>query len=228
MLKLIIKDFSIQKKTIKRYLISALFLSVFFWFTDMRQMAFSMAMFPLIYGFMNGALYEDEKSNTLRLLASLPIKKEIIVYARYTSVALVTVGSAIIFMILNCFVLVKLLPPGDNSLDGSIFVIITVLLVFMVLVSFYLPMAFKMGYIKAAGINRFVMLGLFGAFTALISVLGGLKKDGTVPDEMTKVLELLEKSGPVAVIGIFGLIVLLAYLASMKLSVKFFKSRNLF
>lgn len=227
-LKLVIKDFSIQRKTIIRYITSALLLSVCFWATNMKQMSFSIAMFPLIYGFMNGALYEDEKNNTLRLIAALPIKKEMVVYARYISVALVTIGTGIIFMLLNYFVLSNFMANGDNSVKSSNLVIALVLLVFMVLVSFYLPMAFKMGYIKAAGVNRFVILGLFGAFAGAAAVIGSLGEEGKTPQFLARIVGVLKNTSSTAITIIFVLGVLLIYIVSMKLSVKFFKARNIF
>ncbi len=226
-LKLILKDFAVQKNTLKRYLASSVILAALFWILNMKEFALGMAMFPVIYGFLNGALYADEKNNAIRALVCLPVRKEQIVYARYISVFIITVIVTAVFFIYGVAVMGDMPAGVGGSLNGGIFVIL-MSSVFLIMISIYLPLAFKLGYIKAAGINRFVMIAFFGAVSALGILIGNVYETGKLPLAVTDAVSRLSQlSAPLLLLLLFCANMLI-YFVSLKLSVKFFKSRDLF
>ncbi|RCX19318.1 ABC-2 family transporter [Anaerobacterium chartisolvens] len=226
-LKLVLKDFAVQRNILKRYLASSVILAVLFWILGMKEFALGMAMFPVIYGFLNGALYADEKNNTLRTLVCLPVRKEQIVYARYISVFIMTAIVTAIFFIYGMVAMGEIPAGGGASLNGGIFVIL-MSSVFMIMISIYLPLAFKLGYIKAAGINRFVMIAFFGAVSAFGVLIGNIYETGKLPLAVTDAVNRLSQlSAPLLLLLLFCASMLI-YFVSMKLSVRFFKARDLF
>lgn len=160
-IKFAVKDFTIQIKSILKYIIVGLIMITVFSLVNLidRNMVFSMIFFVIVYSFVNKALYEDEKNNTLRLIASLPVKREVVVYSRYLSVGFILLSTALLFLALGNAI------SGGNmanaSSEASNLISIVTLLVFVIMLSIYLPLAFKLGYIKAVGINTFLFIGIF-------------------------------------------------------------------
>lgn len=226
MTRLMLKDFSVQKKGFLNYCFIAVFLGAFFAVAGMGQMVYAVVAFPIIYGFINRAFYEDEKNNTLRLLASLPVKRESLVYSRYASVAVMAVVVSVFTMVLaNVLQLLELFPDGGPA--GQVLYVSLILFVLVVIVSCYLPLLFKLGYIRAATINRFVLIGVFGGIGLLGTVLS--KKAGGPPPEIIQTLDAwIEKAGTAGVLAVVGILSTLLYLISMQFSVAFFRKRNLY
>lgn len=223
-LKLAVKDFTIQKRTMISYVIIGLIMSAAFLLlniTDM-QMLFTIIIYVIIYGFVNGALYADEKNNTLRLLVSLPVKKEIIVYARYLSVGVVTILTVGLFMGLT-----GVISGWDESAAGYAVMTMT-MFVFIIMLSVYIPMAYKLGYIKAASINKFVFVGMFAFFGAGAAVLGGLLKDSAKPEFLNGLDSFFSSLNAGAVLSLIAIIVLLIFILSLRVSIAFFRKGNLF
>lgn len=121
MIGLIIKDFSIQRKSLIRYLIATLLFLLIFAFALEQQILFALAMFPIVYGFLDRSLYEDEKNNTLRLLISLPIKKELIVYSKYISTAIMLTVTTIAFSVVSKIFIVNKIWKTNNTLSSTAF-----------------------------------------------------------------------------------------------------------
>ena len=167
-----------------------------------------MAALLTLYRFINSTMYEDEKNNTLRLLDSLPVRRETVVRARYLSTGILAAALAVILVAAAAFT-------------------ICTFLVYIILMSVYMPIGFKLGYIKAVNVNRFVIIGifiLFGAVSMLVSNLAGWQ-DHT---QAEKVLVLLAETDPALITAVFAVITLLLYIVSMKVSVVFYKKRELF
>jgi len=225
MLKLILKDFAVQKNSIKTYVFIALFLGLFFSLNEQQQMAIPMISMPIIYGFINRALYEDERNNTLRLLVSLPIRKEILVYARYITAAIVTVGTFAFFMLVNYLFVLSGVWEEGTGIDAA--AALAVVLVFIILLSIYLPLAYKHGYIKAANINRFIFIGIFGLST--VAALAFKKvSENTPPPFISRIEGILSSTSPYTIMILAIAFTIAVYFISMELSIKFFKKRNLF
>lgn len=226
MLKLVLKDFQIQKKSFLNYAFVATVLSFFFAVTGMAQMTFSMITFPIVYGFVNRALYEDEKNNTLRLLVSLPIRKETMVRARYASVAAIVLIMFLVCSVINVLMSAFEVSPLNELSMGFSLIAVSILSV-VILISVYLPLAFKLGYIKAVNINRFLFVGIFAAFTAVGVVLQRIPQ-GQPPEFIIRLIDILKSIGVIEMLLIFTAIAVCIFLISMQLSTNLFKKRELF
>jgi ABC-type transport system involved in multi-copper enzyme maturation permease subunit len=227
LVKFIAKDFIIQKKSLKTYIILGAAMALMFSFTsrDNHSMVVAVVAFPVIYGFLNKALYEDEKNNTLRFLAALPMKREIIVYGRYISVVLMSIIVALVLYVLNYILVMAGIWKSAAGADGLI--ILATIFVFMIMVSVYLPLAFKLGYIKAAGINRFIFIGLI-ALCGAVGVAAGSLLKGEPPEFIGRLDEFLSSISVGTAVLLSGIAVLAIYLLSMRISVYVFKKRDLF
>jgi len=225
MLKLILKDFAVQKNSFKTYVFIALFLGIFFSLNGQQQMAIPMISMPIIFGFINRALYEDERNNTLRLLVSLPIRKEILVYARYITAAIVSIGTFVFFMLVNYLFVLSGVWEEETGIDAA--AALAIVLVFIILLSIYLPLAYKLGYIKAANINRFIFIGIFGLSTVAALALKKISENSP-PPFISRIEGILSSASPYTIMILAIAFTIAVYFISMELSIKFFKKRNLF
>lgn len=233
---LVLKDFQVQLKSMINYVVVGfIFMLVFTLMGRGLQTAFPMSAFIIIYGFINKSLYEDEKNNTLRLLVSMPVKRDSIVIARYLSTMVVIAVIGAVMGFLNAL-LAGMLPAADvqagTEVSGAIvnaLIVICTGLVFMILMSVYLPLAFKLGYIKAVNINRFIFLAifvLFGAVPAIFQMTG----DGSQESFpwILQVKSFVESIDPVWLLALFILFSVCIYVFSMYMSIKLFRKRQLF
>ncbi|HHW48708.1 MAG TPA: ATP-binding cassette domain-containing protein [Clostridiaceae bacterium] len=106
----------------------------------------------------------------------------------------------------------------------SFFIII---LFFIILVSIYLPLAYKLGYIKANSINRFFLIGIFAVSTAAGLVLENIS-GSSPPAFISRISEFLSSVNPYTMLILAIAFTVAIYFISMELSIKFFKKRNLF
>lgn len=221
-IRLAVKDFQIQASSVKNYIITLLvFLAVFFLISPMQyQAAFSMASLITLYRFINSTLYEDEKNNTLRLIDSLPVGRETVVKARYLSTGILAI---VLMIIIGAAAVI-----ADMTYAGaSAALTICTFLVYIIAMSVYMPMGFKLGYLKAVNINRFVFIGIFilsGSISMLIGSLG--TRQGVSLTEST--IALLDNTSPALITAVFAAVTFLVYIVSMKVSVVFYKKRELF
>jgi ABC-2 type transport system permease protein len=224
-IRLVLKDFQIQKGSALKYLLTGLVFVVVFYLMGgiENQMLFAVVSFILIYRFINTAMYEDEKNNSLRLLVSLPIRRDVIVIARYLSTAILTI---VLGVIMWAVLALTGMLSGDESL-ATVLVITSISLVYIIMISIYLPLGFRLGYLKAVNINRFLFLAIivvFGAIPMLISKLGG----GQTPESALRLGEMLEAADPVLAVTGFAIFTILVYIVSMRISIVLFRKRLLF
>ncbi len=223
MIGLIIKDFSIQRKSLFRYLIATLLFLFIFAFVLEQQILFVLAMFPIIYGFLDRSLYEDETNNTLRLLVSLPIKKEIIVYSKYVSTAIMLTVTTIVCSVVSKIFVVNNIWKTNNTLSSTAF--LSMVMIFVILISSYLPVVYKIGYIRAAGIYRFVLMGIFALAISFSVLAKDFLATWQLIDDISNFVSAL---GPLYLNAILLIIVFIIYYISIKISKLFFSHRNLF
>ena len=229
-IRIAIKDFQIQVKSILSYLIIGFVMIIVFSLINLlqKQTVFAMLAFAMLYGFVNKALYEDERNNTLRLLAAMPVKRDVIVYARYLS--------TVAFMLVLCMVIILITRFADLTVHSTAeplvaIIIACIFMVFVVMLSVYLPLAFKFGYIKAAGINRFVLLGMFavvGGGTAAFAAVFNNKEPSDFPQKLKALDATLTSMDPAVLFAIIAVLVLIVYFGSLCLSIRFFRKRVLF
>lgn len=223
-MKLVLKDFQIQKSAVPKYVITGLaFVLIFYMIGGMQnQMIFSVISFILIYRFINTALYEDEKNNSLRLLASLPVRRDIIVIARYVSTGIFSIALAAIMSIV-----MALTGMLSGEYLAASFVVFSSFLFFMIMISVYMPLGFKLGYFKAVNVNRFLFFAIFVLFAAIPLLLGRLG-GGEPPEFAVRFGAMLEAMEPSLVMAGFAIFALLVYIVSMRISIGFFRKRMLF
>lgn len=220
-MRIVVKDFQIQAKSIRNYVIAILFFVLIFTAMGLGQ---NLMLLPLValfvmYRFINYSMYEDEKNNTLRLLAALPVRRDAIVFARYLSCGIFAVALCIMLGVISALV-----SPYEA---GSTAAVLCVFFVYMIMMSVYMPIGFRLGYIKAVSINRFIFLGVFILLGA-IPVLLGSKNGMQGGNALEGFIELLAGSDGLLIVAGFALVTLLLYIISMKISVVFFRKRTLF
>ncbi|WP_438447515.1 ABC-2 transporter permease [Gorillibacterium sp. sgz5001074] len=235
MLPLIWKDFLLQKRTAYLYVgIGALF---FFYLDAMDQRNMMAAMIPafmIVYSFMNRSMAEDDRNHSLRLLVSMPLPRATLVRAKYASIGIVALLSLAVFLTAGVLAgAYSFRDPEERVLNLLILAVFT--LVCTVLVSVFLPLSFKLGAVRAQTINRFVFIGMFmlgATFGTIITKLGNrLIPEGEPPAWIADLERLGDTfSGWSPYIGILALflLALLIYAASMQLSIRYFRRRELF
>lgn len=227
MLALIAKDFAVQKRSLLLFLMIGLV--IFFGFASMEDAGKFTMVFPVFvigYSFVNRSLYEDERNHSLRLILAFPLARRQIVRAKYASVALVFLPLAVFFWLIGD--LIGLNHTADEPALSFLF-ICGIVFSYFFLVSFYLPIAFKLGMIRAQTLQRFIFLGLiaFGFSSGLVLNRLG-RGSGGPPPWLNDLLEQVSKLNPsVCGLGLLALAAIL-YLVSMRLSVRFFERREFF
>lgn len=224
MLNLVMKDFFIQKNNFKNYVLIGLFFGFIFTLNGMGCMTLAVATFPIIFGFISRAAYEDEANHAIRWIATLPIKKANVVKARYLSVAIACILTILVFELIYNILLFQSFITIEGSTE-SVLPFFIVILIFMVSISFYMPMIYELGYIKAANIYRFVMFG----FIAVGVVIGKFASSfGPPPVVILNLINWIGQMGELQLsIGILGVSIVIYY-TSMIVSISIHKRKNYF
>ena len=224
MLKLTMKDFVLQKKTVFYLGVFVLVFSIFISsqknFTN-KEIIIAQIVLALVYNFFNRAVYSDERNNSLRLLTSLPVQRRTIVYSKYLSVLIFTIAASVLyFCIVFCINYYTRGALGRSAAFTFLFFIVAV-----VIFSLYLPLAYKFGYAKSMWASMaIVMVGMFGV--AGSSIVGMFMK-GTAGMEPQTMDMLMLLSNPVE-ITILIAAVAAVYLVSAKVAAGLFDKRSLF
>lgn len=222
MYKLILKDFMIQKNNIKNYVITALFFSFIFTLSGMGQTTFAVATFLIIFNFSSRAFYEDENNHAMRWIATLPIKKSIVVTARYLSVIIAGIITILVFELIYDILAIQNGFVIETSTDNAV-AFSVVLLTYITLISLYMPMIYKIGYIKAANTYRFMLFG----FMAIVTFLS-IKVSGEPPAIVGNIIQWMsEMSEMTLIIGLITTSVLI-YMISLGVSIRIYSKKNYF
>ena len=156
MYHLIKKDFLIQKKSLKLSLLLMLFFSVTF--STLGSNGLTVSILAISYMLVLGASALEDNNNSDMMLASLPIKKHIIVLSKYISVyvfaAYALLINCIIHLTVDLFQISNFsFPITGNGIFGAV---IAVTLLF----SISLPLLFKFGYLKSKMANYVILFVL--------------------------------------------------------------------
>jgi hypothetical protein len=118
---------------------------------------------------------------------------------------------------------------SSDSLEQTMMLAIVILtfMVFVLIMCVYLPLAFKLGYIRAATINRFLFLGIFAIFGAGPIVFSKAAK-GKVKLSAQQLDGFISSLDPVLTLIVLVGFILLVYIVSMELSLRFYKKRMLY
>lgn len=158
MATLILKDILIQKKTV----ILVLFYSILaiFAFQNLTGGPFVITGVAANYIlFLTAAAYEDKNKSEL-MLNSLPVPRKNIVLAKYLSVFVYTAISIVAYFIVSNIFRIFNLPLNIQPITFP--GIITIFLLAGCMISIYLPLFFKFGYIQARILN--ILIFMFFSF----------------------------------------------------------------
>lgn len=100
-------------------------------------------------------------------------------------------------------------------------------LIFVILISTYLPFVYKLGYIRASGIYRLIFMVIF-ALAISFSVIARKMFDSWNSPFIMSAIKFLMSLNPALVDAIIYIFIILIYLLSMKLSAILFDKRDMF
>lgn len=212
MLRLVIKDILIQKKTFIGALIYLVF--VIFVFQSLEGNVYTAAIVAFTYLMVMGAFAYDDKSKSDIMLNSLPVKRKNIVMAKYMSLfAYVTIGT-VAFIAVNSLISVsnvnvKTYPVDLESVVGAVFAI-------SLLNSISFPMMFKFGYTKSRIYNMILFLSIFFGAPYIVNFFS--KPESTFA---VKVINFLKNLSDIAIasglLAVSCIIIFISYLISVKM-----------
>jgi ABC-type transport system involved in multi-copper enzyme maturation permease subunit len=157
MIKLVWKDLLI----LKRYLWLAPLYGIlaFFVFKTMPGGALSAATLGATYMLMVQASIQDDKNKSEIMLNSLPLRRQDIVFAKYLSVFLYAVLVILSFLLTQGVVTIIGIPISISQI--SLVKISEALVTMVVLISIYLPIYFKFGYLRSRMVGTILFFACF-------------------------------------------------------------------
>ncbi len=167
MFNLIAKDILVQKKQLP--LSFAYILLIVFAFQSVGKAMFAVSIVAFTYMMiMTSCAYEDKNKADI-LLNSLPLKRSSIVLAKYLSVLVFFLMGTVAYAILTLVISISGIPikPNPLSLESFVGGFAGVSL----LSGLFLPVFFKLGYIKSKIYNFILFFVFFFGVSALSEVL---------------------------------------------------------
>jgi ABC-2 type transport system permease protein len=134
----------------------------------MEQAALVAVMIASVYMMLLTAFAYDDKYKIDGMLASLPIKREMLVMVRYLEVPILSIVAVLLYMLATALMApwmpglfpTQLLLPAAGFLAASI------------MSGLYMPIIYRFGYVKARIFNMVIFM-LFFAVIPLAGFLGG-------------------------------------------------------
>lgn len=216
---------------LKRYLLFASLYGVFalFAFGSMKGAALSSGTIGASYMLLIQACAKDDKNKSEVMLNSLPLRRRDIVLAKYLSVFLYAALAILSFLLAQGVVSVTGIPISISqiSLEG----IVGALVNMIVLISFYYPIYFKLGYLRS---NMVGMILFFACFFLPISLaqivhgLGGVGNPALRNTEtiMQRVVGWLQTQAGWQISSYLLALGLILMAASVRLSLRFYSRRE--
>lgn len=232
MLPLILKDFTVIKSSYKSILLLSLIPAVVFFIQGMPHMAIIMLPLPFLYLPISYMFNADEKNNTHRLLVTFPIRKEYIVYSRYASVGLLFILIVFIQLLLSALFTKfapHIAPAGSPvySFSALFSLINNTLIPIAIFISIYLPIVFRFGYMKAASAIKFIFIGYFALYSALMTYISKAKPDTSI-QIIKKAMVFVQNASPIIILILALALSIIICGISMLISKKLFNKRSLF
>ena len=214
---LIIKDLS----NIKSYKMTILFLLIIFSMTSFMNdtiTTFMPVFITLCFGMMATSSFNyDNLANSDRYILSFPLNKKDIVKAKYIYIILFTLIGAIIGITLSIILQMIKTKEGVN-MENIISTSIGALFGMMILQMFQIPIIYKFGAEKGRLIQ---MIGI-----VIIMIIGSSITVFFIkvsPFSLDEFLIMLEQYG----LAIIGVVVVLLYLLSYKISLKIYNEKEI-
>ncbi|RAL26107.1 ABC-2 transporter permease [Thermoflavimicrobium daqui] len=208
MLNLLIKDISIQLKTILFFLCFTIGSFIFLEVNVYMIIPILSAILLTV-----GSVGIEEKNNSEKLVLSLPLKRSTIVLSKYMSV-MIYFGGGMLLAVLFGSLLVKIGIARVLKYVSFDDVILS-LMITILYASLYLPIIFKLGY-KQSRLYVFMMVMLPSMATLIIS---------DYPDLTKKLVWLSYVPHKMLMFGVF-LFLFMIYGISMFFSVRFYEKRD--
>lgn len=218
MFNLILKDILIQKRILLFGIIYILIL--IFSFQEIGSPMFLTSVIGLSYMMVQSACAYDEKNKSDILLNSLPISRNTIVIARYVSVFVFSAISIVVYALIS--VIINMLQLTVKAYPVTLEGIIGILFAIAFVCGIYLPIYFKVGYIKSKIIN-FVMI--FGFITVFGAVLPGLleNKDQVF---VQKIIQFFDSRSDIQIAAVILALTILLHFISYMISLNFYRKRE--
>lgn len=217
MYSLLIKDILVQKK---QFFLS-LFLVVLYTLLFSNMGGAILSVFALPYLLVITTVAYDDKDKAEVVLNSLPIDRSLIVMERYISVFLFAAIGIIEYTFVEVIADFLKIPIAMDPL--TIKSIGGILLGITIYYGIYLPLLFKLGYMKTKWINFVMFFVLFFGITSLINIFIKYKADVKYID---KIIMFLNNGPHLEVFGILIVISFIIYMCSYLLSVRFYRNRG--
>jgi len=217
---LLLKDILLQKKSFLFALGYSIFVLIAFQNEAFAETSYIMGAMATAYMLVVGACAYEEKNNSEVILNSLPLKRAVIVRARYLS--------SFVFVCL-AFVIIGTLGALMKGLGLPIPVryvrisdVIAVAISLSLLTSLYFPVYFRYGYIKSRFFNLIMFLLVFFVPGLGLSFLKGGSNNETLDQVMDKLAV-----APDWLIGIaLVVVVMIIMFVSMRLSTWIYEKRE--
>lgn len=218
MIQLILKDILLQKK---RLLYFPVLYNIFIIIVLQEYLAsFLVAGIVVSYIMLQTAVVYEDMNKSEIIINSLPIKKKKIILARYLSVFVYLVISIVIYLIVSSLFVLLHLPFKVQPVTIS--GVVTIIMSLGMLVSIYLPVFYKYGYIKAKLFHILFIMAAFSLPTTIVNIFKD-SPDAAVVKYINMFINGLST-------GEFSFIILLFTILVMSLSiyisVKFYKKRE--
>ncbi|WP_291579921.1 ABC-2 transporter permease [Clostridium sp. UBA6640] len=216
MWNLLIKDFVVQKNSIKFILLYALVGNLLF--ASSGGGAYIMIPMMISYVYLLGGLSHDDKNNSEFLLNSLPVSRDSIVYAKYLSVIIFS-AIAIVLTMGGIFIMSSI---GVGKMTGNMGIedIVGFLFGIMIFMAISFPLYFKYGYAKLRYLNVVIFM-LFLVVPMIIKLIND-NNNSFILSIKEKLLSLSDTQIGIVIICM----ALLIYLLSLVLSLNIYKKKE--
>jgi len=218
MYNLIVKDILVQKK---RVVFSFVYiLIILFAFQGLGEAMFSAGVVACTYMLLMTACAYEDKNKTDVMLNSLPLKKSTIILAKYISVFLYFVLATAAYLIFQ-YIIDRMgfsIEIYSLTLENFVGGLVAVSL----LSGIYLPVFFKVGYIKSKVLNFILFFCFFFGISFLIDILGKFK-NGILLENIT---EFFQYTGDAVIAAIILALVFIFMSISYYISLKLYRRRE--
>lgn len=218
MFSLVMKDILIQKKTIALSLAYMIFFIIAF--QHMGGNGFISAVVAVVYLLVNTALAYDDKNKAEVMLNSLPIKRRDLVSAKYISIFVYSIMEVVFYFLASLLIKVTGIPVQLSNITPL--GIISGLFSVVLLNSIYLPLFFKMGYIKSKWFS-FILFFIF--FFGVVSLMEHFQR-GIENGATGVIFSFLRNASDIQVLFSISVVVLILALVSYAVSIILYNNRE--
>ena len=213
MFNLILKDLLVQKKSIL-FAFGYCFFLVFA-FQGLEGTAPVTATTAVVYLLIQYSFAHEDKNKSEIMLNSLPISRKDIVLAKYLSIFLYITLAMVAYMLATLLVIAMKIPVKVQFISLQDFT--TTLFVVSLMASFYLPVIFKFGYLKAKIFNMLIFLLFFFIPMAIIALYRSSKPASPVQNALNDTAGWPQWQIASLIIGISLLFICVSYLISVRI-----------